>query len=69
LLLLLLKVNTLDPGTVNTKMLLAGWGCIGFDALLLLLLLPTLLVAAVNTLDPGTQEHQDAAGCLGPHRH
>jgi NAD(P)-dependent dehydrogenase (short-subunit alcohol dehydrogenase family) len=31
LLLLLLQVNTLDPGTVNTKMLLAGWGRIGID--------------------------------------
>lgn len=26
-----LKVNTLDPGTVNTKMLLAGWGRIGIE--------------------------------------
>jgi hypothetical protein len=24
--------NCLDPGTVNTKMLLAGWGPIGIDA-------------------------------------
>ena len=24
-------VNTLDPGTVNTKMLLAGWGACGID--------------------------------------
>jgi hypothetical protein len=31
LLLLLRQVNTLDPGTVNTKMLLAGWGRIGID--------------------------------------
>ncbi len=23
--------NTLDPGTVNTKMLLAGWGACGID--------------------------------------
>ena len=24
-------VNTLDPGTVNTKMLYAGWGACGID--------------------------------------
>jgi len=26
-----LQANTLDPGTVNTKMLLAGWGRIGIE--------------------------------------
>jgi hypothetical protein len=26
-----LQVNSLDPGTVNTKMLLAGWGRIGIE--------------------------------------
>mmetsp|Transcript_27462 Transcript_27462/g.59985 ORF Transcript_27462/g.59985 Transcript_27462/m.59985 type:complete len:312 (+) Transcript_27462:108-1043(+) len=26
-----ITVNTLDPGTVNTKMLTAGWGCFGID--------------------------------------
>jgi NAD(P)-dependent dehydrogenase (short-subunit alcohol dehydrogenase family) len=26
-----IRANTLDPGTVNTKMLLAGWGRIGID--------------------------------------
>eukprot|EP00960_Hanusia_phi_P051312 760719-Hanusia_phi.AAC.4 len=26
-----ITVNTLDPGTVNTKMLLAGWGMCGID--------------------------------------
>ena len=28
---LMLQVNCLDPGTVNTKMLLAGWGRIGIE--------------------------------------
>jgi hypothetical protein len=26
-----MQANTLDPGTVNTKMLLAGWGRIGME--------------------------------------
>lgn len=26
-----LTFNTLDPGTVNTKMLIAGWGACGID--------------------------------------
>ena len=49
-----LTSNSLDPGTVNTKMLLAGWGPIGMR-----------LQASVGSGTSGGEGGAECAGCCG----
>lgn len=56
-----LTVNCLDPGTVNTKMLYAGWGPCGIDIKVNILQRITEAYI-IQTLDPTTKSELIVSG-------